>query len=333
MPAVLWGSAEQSSRSPAGFAPDVRGLASLSLPIHISAGNQRRKIPVTPVLLVYEDDTCPSCTIGRVNLDVPRFPPRSRESGTCETFARGRGGPETESCEGELSGASITNTTRARKTRSRYPGAPESGWGSQALKLARLPGRAPGAPSGSSRRPRPPAPVPPPAALRARESSRPRGFSPLALCAGGLGGGDSGREARGGRRGRGAWPRVGVGGDGERGAAGRRALAAAAAARSRRGSGRSSRQLRRELRCGSGSGAPGPLLPASPLRPRAPAVAAASRAPLLAAPAPAGARRALRRPRPGGRLGPGGSAGRGRARGQRLVERSVAGGGKGAWAS
>lgn len=38
MPAVLWGSAEQSSRSPAGLAPDMRGLASLSLPINISAG-------------------------------------------------------------------------------------------------------------------------------------------------------------------------------------------------------------------------------------------------------------------------------------------------------
>lgn len=38
MPAVLWGFTEQSSRSPAGLAPDVRGLASLSLPINISAG-------------------------------------------------------------------------------------------------------------------------------------------------------------------------------------------------------------------------------------------------------------------------------------------------------
>ncbi|CAN0314066.1 unnamed protein product [Rangifer tarandus platyrhynchus] len=64
MPAVLWGSAEQSSRSPAGFAPDVRGLASLSLPIHISAEDPQVLTNTAPSRLSCPGPHCCASSLG-----------------------------------------------------------------------------------------------------------------------------------------------------------------------------------------------------------------------------------------------------------------------------
>lgn len=134
---------------------------------------------------------------------------------------------------------------RGRKAPRCYPRAPRDWWGkTRALKLVQLPGPAPGAPSSSPRLSHNPLParlLSPRPALRDESQPGRRGFSPPRPFRSRFGRRRQREKSEGGDE-RGAWLCVGVGCDGELGAARRRAVAAAAAARSRHESRPCSRQ-------------------------------------------------------------------------------------------